>query len=366
MSNIDPEINYEDLSTVLGFVFEQMLKGIWTVAPGVIDSYNASTKRARVRPALRTLLTNGESESQPVIVNVPVVHPSGGGFVVHLPVRRGDAVLMAFSRRGLSRFKQTFAEVDPDDEGFFSIKDACVIPGFGSLGITPATANGVSMQTEDGSNHIYVENGSVVVTSTGDVTVNASSTEINAATNVVNGDMTVNGTVRANSYASTGTGAASVTGGLNVNGDEFTHNDVNVGEDHQHTDVVSGSDISGGPVYIMVRTLTVVNDDLSLDENGNLSVSTGLEGLRQKVIQKFRLFRGEWFLDTNAGLPYEQEILVRQVDVGLVSTMFNNTLLSEPEITNVTEFTSNLDPNTRLFTYTARVQTIFGEMEVTL
>lgn len=116
----------------------------------------------------------------------------------------------------------------------------------------------------------------------------------------------------------------------------------------------------------MVRTLGVIDGDLTLDKNGNMQVVTDLEGLRQKIIQKLTLFKGEWFLDVEAGLPYFQDVLIKGVDVGLVSTLINTEILDEPEVLEVTEFTADLDPDTRKFTYAATVSTVFGETEIVL
>ncbi len=172
MTNIDPEVEYDNLTDVLEFAFLQMTKGLWTACPGIVQEYNNTTKRAKVRPALRLLDTEGNSQSRPTVVNVPVVHPSGGGFVVHMPVRRGDAVMMVFSRRGISRFKETFGETDPDGS-FYELKDAMVIPGFGGLEISPASTDGISMQTESGNSHIVVEQNEVIIEGETTVTVNA-------------------------------------------------------------------------------------------------------------------------------------------------------------------------------------------------
>ncbi len=116
----------------------------------------------------------------------------------------------------------------------------------------------------------------------------------------------------------------------------------------------------------MVRTLGTIDDDLALDANGNMQVVTELEGLRQKVQQKLRLWRGEWFLDTRAGVPYEQDILIRGVDPGLVTSLLNAQILAEPEVREIVEVSADLDRDTRVYTYTARVASIFGEMEISL
>ena len=213
MSNKDPEKFYDNLPDLLEFAFSQMLKGIYTALPGVVISYNQGTKRAQVQPALDVLLTDGETAEQPTVANVPVIHPSGGGFTLLTPVRAGDTVLMLFTQRGLSKFKQVFSRTEPDREGFFSLKDAVVLPGFGALQVSPATASGASMQSEDGANAVYVENGHIRITTSGTVriegntTIDGTLTVTGAASlgggGTVTGDLTVSGTVTADDYIET-------------------------------------------------------------------------------------------------------------------------------------------------------------------
>lgn len=96
-----------------------------------------------------------------IILDVPVIHPSDGGFVVHVPLRRGDPVLLIFAQRGLDAFKETFAEADPQKGAFFNERDAIAVPGFGALDITPASATGLSLQTEDGETSMVMERGHI-------------------------------------------------------------------------------------------------------------------------------------------------------------------------------------------------------------
>lgn len=197
MSSQDPEKLYDNMTDLLRFIFGQSMKEIHTVSVGVVQTYDETTKRATVLPALRTMLTDNTSRDKRPIANVPVIHPSGGGFVVHFPINPGDPVVLLFSSRGLSKFKQVYENTDPDFDGFFSMKDAIALVGFGALNINPATSSGVSVQTESGSDHIFVEEGKIAVSTTGSVNITATNATV-TATSVVNisapgGDVVVSG-----------------------------------------------------------------------------------------------------------------------------------------------------------------------------
>ena len=168
MSNRDPDIAYNQLKQVLPFCFSQELKNVHTIAPGIVRGYHALTKRASVQIALNMIvsidgtLDNLKSMARPVILDVPVCHPSGGGYVVHLPLREPDPVILFFSERGIETFKETFDVSDPPIDAIFAERDAIAYPGFGARRITPAS-DGLSMQTEDGNTSVSLTPGQIVL-----------------------------------------------------------------------------------------------------------------------------------------------------------------------------------------------------------
>lgn len=181
MSNRDSEKDYSNLTDAIQFVFNQFIKDIFVSIPGTIVSYNSTTKRCRVKPAINILLTTGDTLSPSEIVNVPVLWPSGGGFSLLSPLPVGSPVEIKFSQRGITKFKESFSQADPGN-GMFDKEDAHVIPSYGGLSVTPATEDGISMQSEDGTNYIFVEDGNVKIKATGKITIDAPEIEANAAT----------------------------------------------------------------------------------------------------------------------------------------------------------------------------------------
>ncbi len=216
MSNLDPEKDYSNMTDAFKFILNQFKKSLYSVIPGVIESYDQSSKRCRVKPAINIKKTDGTVEEQTEVVNVPVVWPSGGGFTILSPLPEGTPVLIFFSQRGITKFKETFETEDPG-KGVFAKEDAIVIPSFGGLSVSPATANGICMQTEDGSNFIFVEDGDIEITATSKVTVNAPDIEANADTITANAtDIIANATtsVTITSPLTTINGNLTLTGNL--------------------------------------------------------------------------------------------------------------------------------------------------------
>lgn len=208
MSNLNAEQRYETLSEALSFIFEQRFKGIYTCLPGIIVSYDPSTKRAAVQPALRRILTDDSEQQLPIITNVPVCFPTGGGFSLLFPVAPGDTCVLVFSQRGIENFKETYEQEKPD-EGLLDLNDAIAIMGFGPLSLTPASSSGVSLQSDDGDNSIVIEPGKVIIETTSKVTINSPE--------------------------------------VDIIGGKVEHNGVNIGDDHVHSGVQTGGSNTGVP-----------------------------------------------------------------------------------------------------------------------
>ncbi len=241
MSNLDPEKDYSNMTDAFKFILNQFKKSLYSIIPGVIETYNQSTKRCRVKPAINIKKTDGTIEEQSEIINVPVVWPSGGGFTILSPLPSGTPVLIFFSQRGITKFKETFSTEDPG-KGVFAKEDAIVIPSFGSLSVTPATNDGMSMQTEDGSNYIFVEDGDIEITATSKVTVNAPDIIANAdntiEANATDIEANATATTTVTSPLITLDGAVVITGNLSMPTGLISGANVfggAGGDDHGHT-----------------------------------------------------------------------------------------------------------------------------------
>ena len=169
--NRNPETDYSDLTDALKFFFHQMVKGLHICIPGIIDSYNATTKRATVHPAINLQDTEGTTTQQSSIANVPVVWPGGGGFSLLSPLPSGSPVSIFFSQRGITQFKEVFTEADPGS-GLFAKEDAFIIPSFGALSVTPASTTGIVLQSEDGVDFVSIEDGLIEIKTDGNVEIN--------------------------------------------------------------------------------------------------------------------------------------------------------------------------------------------------
>lgn len=114
---------------VLRLAMRTHMSDVHVSMPGRIESYEAGTQKASVQPLLQLTLEDGTRQRLPVINNVPVVWPRGGGAILSFPLAAGDGVLLIFSERSLDEWLAQGGETAPDDPRSFDLSDAIAVPG---------------------------------------------------------------------------------------------------------------------------------------------------------------------------------------------------------------------------------------------
>lgn len=253
MTQINPENEHGNMSTVFRHVLSQFIKNIHTSVPGIVEAYSQGEKRLQVRPAIRLVKSDGTSLSRPPIIDVPVVWPSGGGLSLVFPLKIGETVLLCFSERGIGEFKKIFGESLPDMVGLFSETDAIAIAGFGGLSISPATSSGASLQDDEGDNYLFVQKGLVKIRSRSKVEIQANrEVEITAPLTevrgpaIIRGNVAIYGNVDVYGDDDGGLGRFTIRANTEVQG-TLRNNGVNVGNTHRHGGVDRGGSTTNGP-----------------------------------------------------------------------------------------------------------------------
>ena len=94
--------------------------------------------------------------------------------------------------------------------------------------------------------------------------------------------------------------------------------------------------------------------DILLDEvthdaiflNGSTPVTpTVSEGLKQRLKIKLLTFMGEWFLDTNYGTPYFQQIVGKNRSKGTLDIIFRQIVAADNDVVTIVKFQSELSIN---------------------
>ncbi len=112
--------------------------------------------------------------------------------------------------------------------------------------------------------------------------------------------------------------------------------------------------------------------DFALNEDGDeyadatgLAMTGDLDGIRQQVELRLGFFKGEWFLDEEAGLPWYEEILVKNPNLIRIRDIFRTAILSVNGISDVTYLDVRFT-GARTVTVEFRATTDLGELGVIL
>ncbi len=107
----------------------------------------------------------------------------------------------------------------------------------------------------------------------------------------------------------------------------------------------------------------LLTDAGDLDLSGNAAhLSEDLQAIRQSITIHLKFFRGEWFLDEDAGLPYFQEVLIKNPQLPAVQSVFRAELLKVPGVASVESLSLVFTASTRSLVVTFRVVTDTGEI----
>lgn len=98
-------------------------------------------------------------------------------------------------------------------------------------------------------------------------------------------------------------------------------------------------------------------------ENNDIVLCSGVDQLVQNIKIKLNFFLGEWFLDTTKGLPFFEDILVRNPNFPNIDNIIKANILETDGALELIEYTSSYNKITRTYTIHFKINSIFGEVE---
>jgi Phage protein Gp138 N-terminal domain len=122
-----------DMAELIDDAIASRLLDVHTALPGTIKSYDAAKQTADVIPQVRSAAPKQDgstvAETVPVIPNVPVQWPRGGGMALHFPLAPGDHVLLVFNEAAIGHWRETGEVADPGDLRRHTFGYPVAIPG---------------------------------------------------------------------------------------------------------------------------------------------------------------------------------------------------------------------------------------------
>lgn len=148
--------------------------------PGIIQSFDPDAVTAVIQPAIKGVEhdTSGAeiSVNLPLLVDVPVVFPRGGGCTLTFPVTAGDECLVIFADRCIDFWWQSGGIQEPVDGRMHDLSDAfCIVgPQSQAKKISGISTSAVELRSDDGSAKLSLnpENGAISGTAPGGFNLN--------------------------------------------------------------------------------------------------------------------------------------------------------------------------------------------------
>lgn len=249
---MDPRERWNDPEEALRVAMEGMRAGLWTAEPGIIQSVNFGSGTnditAVVQLAIKGIVYTPDGkatfQNKPLLVDVPVFFPRGGGCTLTFPVAEDDECLVVFSHRCIDGWWQSGGVQPPMEPRVHDLSDGFAFVGFFSQAtkIDGISTSSAQLRSNDGSTYIDLNPTTQKVK-----IVAPGGFEVDAPTNLFTGAVTIQGllTWLAGMAGSTASGvAATINGIVNFVG-SITSNGHAIDSTHQHTN--SGGSGLGGP-----------------------------------------------------------------------------------------------------------------------
>ena len=100
----------------------------------------------------------------------------------------------------------------------------------------------------------------------------------------------------------------------------------------------------------VVSILETLEHDWAL-VNSELFLCTDARAIAQHVEARLRLFLGEWFLDLREGVPYFENVFVKNPNIALVKSLLSNVVTETPGVTELTDDEFRFDRSERVLYY---------------
>jgi hypothetical protein len=208
------EERLDDQELGLREALETQQAKMWTALPALVVDVDLDAQTLSAQPAIQAVVRDKDNNTSnitlPILINVPIIFPRGGGFALTLPVQADDEVLIVFSSRCIDSWWQSGGVGVQVEQRLHDLSDgfAILAPTSQPKKLTGVSSDSVQIRNESGDSFIEID-------STGKIRlISTSSVEINSPEILLQGP-------------------TSVTGGLKIDGIIFAN--------HVHGGIVPGS-----------------------------------------------------------------------------------------------------------------------------
>ncbi|ARF50948.1 Gp138 family membrane-puncturing spike protein [Pantoea stewartii] len=210
--------------------------------PAIVTAFDDKNQTVTLQAAIAGTDENGGAMTPPVLADVPVKFPRGGGFAFTFPVNPGDEGWVLFADRCIDDWFTTGLVSQAAEHRQHDWSDGGFLPGFSSLAraIGSFRNDAIVMCQLDGPGYVAIDTG-------GNVDINGTKLTVHCQVEfkkpvTMDDTLTVTGAAAMNGglSASGGEGAAAkISGAVEVTGGDVTVDGIG-SKSHHHTDSQNG------------------------------------------------------------------------------------------------------------------------------
>lgn len=153
----------ESAAIAYEYVTRNILKQTNVCIPAVVIEYDRTKNIATVQPAIKESTAVGKFVERSKI-KAPVMQPAGGGFIMSLPLSKGDTGWLLTNDRDISLFKQQKTVINANTYRSHSIEDSFFIPDYVSgFGEKKENEKNVVIRSIKGASEIVISENNVKV-----------------------------------------------------------------------------------------------------------------------------------------------------------------------------------------------------------
>lgn len=154
------------MAEIIDAAMESRLLDVHTCLPGKINSYNPATQTADIELQVKRMLEGQDdkftTEDLPVLPNVPIIFPRGGGYYAAFPMKAGDPVVIIFSEASLDQYRSKASLTTPGDARRHTLMGGvaypCDITNTGILAPTDISSSYLVVGKEGGEKAVFRTN----------------------------------------------------------------------------------------------------------------------------------------------------------------------------------------------------------------
>ncbi|MCK5609852.1 hypothetical protein KAR91_48720 [Candidatus Pacearchaeota archaeon] len=106
--------------------------------------------------------------------------------------------------------------------------------------------------------------------------------------------------------------------------------------------------------------LDTITHDLVIRDFDLVMLEDGIDRVVQDLKVRLWFFLGEWFLDISKGVPYFDDILVKNPDLNAIEAIFKEVIFNTADVLEILSFDMDYNSSARTLSVEFEVNTTFG------